>query len=541
VVGKSQAEAEADIQAAGFTVGQVTEQCSDDVPAGNVISQNPTGGTEAEVGSAVDLVVASGPCPPDQVPVPDVVGETEEDAENFITQAGLVPDKSFEVTGDPKGRVVSQDPPANTLVDEGSTVSVVISLNNPPTADAGPDQADVSLGDIQLDGSGSSDLDADEISYEWNIIEKPDGSNASLDDPNAVNPILTIDKYGTYVVELVVFDGEDFSDPDEVMISTGLNLPPVADAGEDQTVMINDTVCLDGSGSFDPNGDVIDYEWSMISKPDSSAAMLDNPAAVDPCFVADKKGTYEVQLIVNDGELFSEPDTVIISVGNSKPVADAGNDQNVLVGEVVCLDGSGSQDIDEDPITYKWDIIHKPMGSIAELDDPTAVDPCFSADEPGEYVVQLIVNDGELNSDPDTVMITARIEGVLPCDLDGDGDADSNDRNIIIDALRARACQGDPDFVAEADFDQDGCITLNDYREWLDCFNELGVKPCDLDGNGVVDNLDRDVMLGAIGTCMGDDDFVAEADFDGDGCVTLNDYRSWFSCAKSVMENPSSS
>lgn len=62
VVGQAQAAAEAAITAAGLTVGTVTQQCSDSVAKGNVISQNPAGGTTAAAGTSVSLVVSSGPC-----------------------------------------------------------------------------------------------------------------------------------------------------------------------------------------------------------------------------------------------------------------------------------------------------------------------------------------------------------------------------------------------------------------------------------------------------------------------------------------------
>lgn len=62
-------------------------------------------------------------------------------------------------------------------------------------------------------------------------------------------------------------------------------------------------------------------------------------------------GTYVVQLIVNDGTVNSDPDTVILTTTNVAPVADAGLDQTVLTGDTVQLDGSGSGDDDSDLLT----------------------------------------------------------------------------------------------------------------------------------------------------------------------------------------------
>ena len=86
VVGMRQTAAEAVIVSAGLAVGDVSTTSSPTLPAGNVISQAPTAGTEAPEGSKVDLVVSSGP----PVTVPNVVGLSQSDAQTAITDAGLV-------------------------------------------------------------------------------------------------------------------------------------------------------------------------------------------------------------------------------------------------------------------------------------------------------------------------------------------------------------------------------------------------------------------------------------------------------------------
>lgn len=99
-------------------------------------------------------------------------------------------------------------------------------------------------------------------------------------------------------------DGEDGVTP---------NQTPVANAGPDQTVSVDDTVTLDGSGSSDADGDPLTYQWLFVSQPEGSAASLSDLSAVNPAFVVDVAGTYVVQLIVNDGTVDSDPDTVTIA------------------------------------------------------------------------------------------------------------------------------------------------------------------------------------------------------------------------------------
>ena len=94
------------------------------------------------------------------------------------------------------------------------------------------------------------------------------------------------------------------------------------------------------------------------------------------------------------------------SSGVAAPIANAGVDQNVHTASSVTLDGSGSSDADGDFLTYAWSIINKPVGSNALLSDTTVVNPTFTTDIDGSYIVQLIVNDGTVNSGSDTIMIT---------------------------------------------------------------------------------------------------------------------------------------
>ena len=88
---------------------------------------------------------------------------------------------------------------------------------------------------------------------------------------------------------------------------------PTAHAGADQTVPASATVTLDGSGSGDADGDPLSYSWSFVSRPAASTATLNTVDPVRPTFVADQLGSYTIELIVDDGIAFSDPDTVVIT------------------------------------------------------------------------------------------------------------------------------------------------------------------------------------------------------------------------------------
>ena len=90
---------------------------------------------------------------------------------------------------------------------------------------------------------------------------------------------------------------------------------------------------------------------------------------------------------------------------DNSPVADAGPAQNILRGETVQLDGSGSTNTDSGTLDYSWSLTSQPGSSV--LSNTTSITPTFVADLSGTYIVQLIVSDGNTSSTPDTVTITA--------------------------------------------------------------------------------------------------------------------------------------
>ena len=288
-----------------------------------------------------------------------------------------------------------------------ASASVTITTQNtPPVANAGPGQVVPVDALVELNGSNSTDVDGDPLTYQWSLITLPAGSLATLNNPSAVSPVFTADVSGMYVAQLIVNDGHSNSTPATVSITTNSTQPPTANAGPNQTVLHGTTVQLSGGGT-DPQSLPLTFQWSLINKPSGSSAVLSTTTISNPTFVADLPGSYIAQLIVNNGFVSSAPSTVTISTTNTAPVANAGPAQNVTVGAIVTLDGSGSSDADNDPLTYSWSFLSRAAGSLAIVVPFNAVSPKFVADTTGTYVLQLIVNDGLVNSNPSTVSITA--------------------------------------------------------------------------------------------------------------------------------------
>jgi hypothetical protein len=95
----------------------------------------------------------------------------------------------------------------------------------------------------------------------------------------------------------------------------GPNRTPIAQAGEDQVVAPFDMVALDGSQSYDPDGDKLTYQWKLIAAPQGADARLFGDKGMNTCrFTPNKAGTWLVRLTVCDGKLFSVSDVVRIQV-----------------------------------------------------------------------------------------------------------------------------------------------------------------------------------------------------------------------------------
>ena len=331
-------------------------------------------------------------------------------------------------------------------VAENNTTKAPSTANKPPVADAGADQ-NVSLNTIvHLDASKSSDPDGDTLTYLWSFSKKPEGSTPLLSSTTAVNPTFQAKMDGVYVLHLVVNDGkEDSQTPATVQIT--VTSTPIANAGADQNVFTNSTVTLDASLSSVSQKKSLSYLWTFVSKPQGSTAVLSARTVVKPTFVADKNGTYQISLVVNDGTQSSTTDTVLVhaAVENIAPIANAGDDKNVKKGQKVILDGSQSSDANGDMLTYKWTIEQQPFGSTASLSDSTVVQPTIVMDLAGTYVFSLVVNDGKVDSTADSVTLSvSQINSAPVADagtaqevdtgslvtLDGSGSSDA-DHNIL--------------------------------------------------------------------------------------------------------------
>ncbi|MDE2691322.1 MAG: cadherin domain-containing protein [Acidobacteriota bacterium] len=364
--------------------------------------------------------------------------------------------------------------------------------NSPPVADAGEDLEVAPGARVELDGTGSSDPDGDELTFLWT---QTGGEEVTLEGADRARPSFAAPQAaGTLTFALVVNDGSADSEPDTVTVSVSRSMP-VADAGEDLEVDPGALVELDGTGSSDPDGDELTFRWTQTGGDDVT---LEGADTARPSFTVPQAAVaLTFSLVVNDGTADSEPDEVTVLVrdlmpsfgdaeigtkrflanqparprvlpaasggngaltytleplpaglefddssrrlhgtptaagrftvtysatdidgdvasleflirvfDNRPPTADAGEDLETDPGERVELDGTGSSDPDGDELSYAW---LQTEGETVTLEQPLSARPAFTAPvQPGMLTFSLTVKDGMATSEPDEVAVRVR-------------------------------------------------------------------------------------------------------------------------------------
>ena len=203
--------------------------------------------------------------------------------------------------------------------------AAVIPANRSPVASAGSNQTVDEGATVTLDGSGTTDPDiatGDTLTYLW---AQTSGTTVTLNDASAISPTFTAPVRqtaddGELAFSLTVTDSENETSTATVTISV-TNLPPVADAGEAQTVDEGEEVTLDGSGSSGLDGDGRTYAWIQT---DGTTVTLSDETAISPTFTApnrlDENADLEFMLTVTDLGGASDTDSVQIGVATDAPV-----------------------------------------------------------------------------------------------------------------------------------------------------------------------------------------------------------------------------
>ncbi len=204
-----------------------------------------------------------------------------------------------------------------------------------------------------------------------------------------------------------------------------VNRAPVAFAGYDISVRLGEEVQLDGSRSYDPDGNALNYHW-WLQDPDGLFSELGEQAYLR--FTPEKLGIYVLSLVVNDGDKASPADLLSVEVfsaaARSELRANAGAGIVATApGSAYFLNGSAEGGASHE-LRYHWSIVDIPEdavdganfslsnadGQSAEFHYYSPTDSAVHTLDSGVFVFSLRVSDAQTLSEPDFVSLSIGLE-----------------------------------------------------------------------------------------------------------------------------------
>lgn len=311
----------------------------------------------------------------------------------------------------------------------GEAQPVVESITAQPSVPAAGEV--VRLSATWSDGDNEPDCGAEQtVTYSWVLVSRPIGSEAEIVGPNLPEPNLATDLVGDYVVSLTLTDStgrtSEASEHTVTAAECGVIPPEVTEVDVDpESPNVGDTVRLSISISDADNDpdlcgleQLLSVNSEIISQPAGSAATLAPEDGLSIQFDAELPGDYVVRTTVTDDTgLFSSSDTTIsvTECGNAPPFVSEveANPASPNIGDLVSIEIS-VEDSDtyeggcnlEQQLRVSTRIISQPAGSTADLEPSVGLNPGFTADTAGGYVLEITVTDDTERSSTETLTIT---------------------------------------------------------------------------------------------------------------------------------------
>ena len=325
---------------------------------------------------------------------------------------------------------------------EDEVVVVVPDNNTTPVCEMGLDlQGDINAA-VDIAGV-ASDADGDLLGYAWTVDAAPVNDNGTPDDTaDDIDAVVsfgdatsdattfTADLPGTYSLTFTACEGGDCDANDDVVCTRTLNItlddpgspadnsPPLCQVGIDQVAVAGDIVALDGTGTIDPDGDELVYEWSVSSRPSSAASrdITDAELLSGATYVPTAPGIHGITLTATEADDGND-ETVELScsqhfnldVRNLPPLCPSSRPVYVSDLADVELDFSGATDPDGDELTFEW---RWPLSD----GEPRCGDADFSStdgptttvlrDQPGQHTVKVSVSDGIEECEAEIVILS---------------------------------------------------------------------------------------------------------------------------------------
>lgn len=273
---------------------------------------------------------------------------------------------------------------------------------------------------VLLDGSTSSsqarrDGPALALHFRWSLESSPVGSRARVEHADLARATLTPDLPGRYGIRLVVTDGVYDSNPVSVdftaddtcrPVPATVTASPAAPAvGQPAALAVTAAKGCDADGA----ATITKWRWSVVSAPAGSRAGILLPDTAAASFTPDVRGDYELAVQLTNAlglaTAIDDPAAHLklsaAACGDNAPRVTATRsspaDPNVadlvqLAADVEDADTLAPCNLNR-TLAFEWSVRSLPAGVLIELNLPTAANPSFVPEVPGNYVFDLVVRD----------------------------------------------------------------------------------------------------------------------------------------------------
>jgi uncharacterized delta-60 repeat protein len=283
-------------------------------------------------------------------------------------------------------------------------------VSQPPTANAGGPYTVPEGGTVQLDGTGSK-AGTGTLTYLWDLngngIFGETGAAATNGDEVGPTPTFsaaTLDGPSTVTVQLRVTNSAGLSNTTSAVVNV-TNVPPTVDVGPDLELNEGDTVTLTANFTDPGVADTHTFAWTVVDAAGNVVATGDQQTL---SFTPADNGKYTATAVVTDKDGGVGSDSLVMTVDNVPPTANAGPDQTCDEGSSVTFHGSFTDPGILDTHTFAW-VVTDAAGNVVATGNTQ--DLTFTPADNGTYTAKLTVTDNDGGVGTDCAILTVRNVG----------------------------------------------------------------------------------------------------------------------------------
>ncbi|NOU51296.1 PKD domain-containing protein [Pseudoalteromonas sp. JBTF-M23] len=271
---------------------------------------------------------------------------------------------------------------------------------------------------IILDGLESQIYDG--VTPQWQWLERPQGSQAKLINATSLRAQFMVDKAGNYKAQLTLTDSDGNTSSTEASITIEApnknTLPRASFQLANASVLINQSLELDGTASSDADGDTLSYLWKVSYSTDNAMFSLQNHLSAKANFSAQAAGMYNISLTVNDGQAHHTLSRTlqVVDANHTPTLTRIEQTHNEVYPNESVYFTAYAEDLDSDPISYQWRIVSRPANSSAIIQNEYTKQAYIVFDEIGEYVVEAVVSDDLSHSEAKRAYVKVIARPTIP-------------------------------------------------------------------------------------------------------------------------------